>query len=86
MSNMTRARLRAMKARWQRDSDALEAAFPITDWLRSDPELETIRNLESAIAWIDGIITSPEPLKGRMERRLKAEADLDAAARSGSRG
>lgn len=49
--------LRSMKARWERDLAMLEAAYPVANWEADYPELETIRNLATAIAQIDGIIT-----------------------------
>lgn len=68
MSRMTRARLRAMKRRWQRDLDALEEAFPDMDYDWNCPEVEVLRNLGTAIAWVDGIIANPEPFTGRAKR------------------
>lgn len=55
-----RRSLRAMKARWERDLTRLEAANPVTEWSYCDHEHETVRNLATAIAEIDGIISSRE--------------------------
>lgn len=65
-TRLTRDQLRAMRGRWQRDLDRLNAAYPeaTADWTFSMPRLETIRNLATAIAEIDGIITSPFHCKG----------------------
>ena len=54
---LPRRSLRAMKRRWQADLERLEAAYPAKDWEGSDPALETIRNLATAIAEIDGLIS-----------------------------
>jgi len=55
---LPRRMLRAMRARWQRDLEKLEAAYPIEDWQADSPSLETIRNLATAIVQIDGMITA----------------------------
>jgi hypothetical protein len=49
-----------MKRRWKVDLARLEAAYPVQNWEASHPELETIRNLATAIAKIDGIITNAQ--------------------------
>lgn len=58
---LTRQRLRTMRDRWQRDYDTLESVYG--DWVEyaehdGDAYIETMRNLGTAIAWIDGMITS----------------------------
>ena len=55
---LSRRTLRAMRNRWQRDLDRLETAYPINDWEACDGPVETQRNLGTAIAWIDAIITA----------------------------
>ena len=55
---MSRRSLRAMRARWERDLARLEAAYPPTAWSYCDHEHETVRNLATAIAEIDGIISA----------------------------
>lgn len=52
--------LRSMKDRWERDLAMLESAYPVSDWEADYPALETIRNLATAIAHIDGIITGSQ--------------------------
>jgi hypothetical protein len=56
MSSLTRRRLRTMRNRWQRDYETLLASYG--DWSPEDaqPLTETMRNLATAIAEIDGII------------------------------
>lgn len=58
---LQRRTLRAMKRRWIADYDRLIEAYPIRDWEDSDADIETERNLVSAIAWIDGLITAVRP-------------------------
>lgn len=58
MGKLTRRSLRAMRERWKVDLARLEADYPVTNWEASEPTLETIRNLATAIAEIDGIITN----------------------------
>lgn len=58
---LPRQRLRAMQDRWQRDYDTLESTYG--DWM-NDAEadgmayIETMRNLITAIAMINGMITA----------------------------
>ena len=54
---LPRRSLRAMKRRWTGDYDRLEEAYPVHDWEESSPASETLRNLATAIAQIDGLIT-----------------------------
>jgi len=59
-AGLTKRSLRAMRTRWQSDLSRLEDAFPdANDEMSSHnaPEHETIRNLQTAIAQIDGIIS-----------------------------
>ena len=63
---ITRRQLRAMRGRWERDLEQLESAFPIANMAEAlTPEAETIRNLATAIAEIDGIITNVKSLSKR---------------------
>jgi hypothetical protein len=58
VSGIPKRSLRAMRDRWQRDLDRIEAAYPIEDMAEwSDPESETQRNLATAIVWIEGLIS-----------------------------
>lgn len=65
MRKLSKARLRTMRDRWQRDSDTLLATYG--DWVKyadhdGAPYIETMRNLDTAIAWIDGMIVArPTP-------------------------
>lgn len=67
---MTKAQLRAMRDRWQRDYSRLRRAYEPIDWeLPGDATVETIRNLATAIAWVDGMIAkdsgpAPPPPQG----------------------
>lgn len=54
---LPRRSLRALRKRWKRDLARIEAAYPLEDWNRCDPASETIRNLATAVAEIDGLIT-----------------------------
>jgi hypothetical protein len=66
---LDRRQLRAMRERWQRDLDRLEAAFPGLELGEEfTSETETIRNLATAIAHIDGIITNVTPLSKRFPK------------------
>jgi len=56
-----RRSLRAMKARWERDLTRLEDGYPMPDWRGGTPEIETMRNLATAIAQIDGVIAAYRP-------------------------
>ncbi|QDZ07431.1 hypothetical protein FPZ24_08030 [Sphingomonas panacisoli] len=70
----SRRQLRAMRDRWRRDLDKLEADQPVGDrWDWATPNIEVQRNLATAIAWIDGMITG---------RKVRDEdyAERDAAA------
>jgi hypothetical protein len=78
MTNLSRDRLRAMQDRWQRDYDRLEAEEG--DWMDPDREdhdmgsyVETMRNLATAIAMINGMIT----------RRRRGDPPLPSAPASG---
>ncbi len=56
---LTRRSLRSMRDRWQADLDRIEEAFPDADLVTdNDSVSETIRNLATAVAHIDGIITN----------------------------
>ncbi len=68
MIRLTRRQLRAMRARWQRDAETLRKVFPSVDFQWSSPEVETIRNLETAIVEIDGIIVKRGPIDDRRVR------------------
>lgn len=54
---LSKRTLRAMRDRWTRDLFRLVAAYQVGNWQRSDPASETIRNLQTAIAEIDGLVT-----------------------------
>lgn len=61
MGGLTRDRLRNMRDRWQRDYEALEKAYPeaADTFGGGDGSVnETMRNLATAIAEIDGVITA----------------------------
>ena len=64
---LTKRHLRAMRERWRRDLARLEASFPRLEKLPEnfDSEAETIRNLATAIAEIDGIIIAAPSLARR---------------------
>lgn len=49
--------LRAMRARWERDLCILQKGIRVDSWTADTPGIETIRNLATAIAQIDGVIT-----------------------------
>lgn len=68
--NLPRRRLRAMRDRWKRDYAALDAAYG--DWMdeeRDDHDLgsyvETMRNLATAIGYIEGMLTARRPTDRR---------------------
>jgi hypothetical protein len=62
---LSRRTLRAMRDRWQKDLDRLEAVYVSADHptmaYYSDSEHETVRNLASAIAEIEGLIAMARP-------------------------
>lgn len=55
---LPRRSLRAMRRRWEADLERLENAYPTIDWQADSPPIETIRNLATAIAQINGMITA----------------------------
>jgi hypothetical protein len=58
---LSRRSLRAMRDRWERDLDRLEAAYETKVGELSengDDSVETIRNLASAIAHVEGLIAT----------------------------
>lgn len=60
---ISRRTLRSMRDRWQRDLDRLEKDAPVVDYEGSDANIETQRNLATAIAEIGGMITARRPPK-----------------------
>jgi hypothetical protein len=61
---LPRRTLRTMRERWQRDYDRLEQVYG--SWEEGaesdgDPFIETMRNLATAIVWVDGLISSKRP-------------------------
>lgn len=72
MAKLTHRGLRSIRARWERDLAVLVNAFPAIDYEASGPETETIRNLQTAIAEIDGIITAITPLNRRHKEKRDA--------------
>lgn len=74
---LSRRTLRAMKKRWQRDLDRLESFYvaasspTMVDW--SDSEHETVRNLATAIAEIDGLISMVRPTDRKGKDKTDAE-------------
>lgn len=70
---LTKRSLRAMRDRWIRDLKRLEEDFPVPDWEWDNPEVETVRNLATAIAQIDGIITNQEIFPPKRHLALKEQ-------------
>jgi hypothetical protein len=65
MADIPKRSLRAMRDRWQRDLDRLETAYPVDNWEADHPTLETIRNLATAIAQIEGMISAVRTTGGQ---------------------
>ena len=54
---LTVRQLQAMQRRWERDLETLQSAIRVDSWEADTPGIETIRNLNTAIAQINGIMT-----------------------------
>lgn len=64
--HVTRGTLRSMRDQWQCDLDFLHEVFQNIDLSKEyNDEAETIRNLETAISYMEGVINSGIPIVER---------------------